>query len=233
MKNYPLKAAVFLTILSLAGAAAAVLIIIYNSAQSFNTVQFLIPLFIWIVIGIWSESFTVYLEDGNIHLSPIDAVFYAVYLTSGAVSALIVIPAAMLLRFRRTGLLQGHLLKTPFRLTLFNIAHYILILGVVELVYSSLCRLTGLSLLPALLSAPLFFLLSCLLNALFYKLEEGRSFFHYLKEIFLPHFINGLSASFAVVIIALAYPRFGFISLFFYFIPVFTTRLLYLESKEN
>ena len=213
MKDYPVKAAVFLIILGLSAIISAVLLIKYVTYSELK----IVPVLIWIAIGVWSESFSVYLEDGNIHISPIDAVFFAVYLTGGAIAALIVIPATGLLRFRRTGLLPGNMLNTPFRLTYFNVCHYVLILGVVHLVYSTLSNATGLNLVPALITAPIFFLLSCILNAIFYKLEEGRSFFHYLKEIFLPHFTNSLAASFAAVIIALAYPQFGFISLFFLF----------------
>lgn len=227
MKNYPFKAALFLIFLSISTMVTGIILFRDLSYKEFN----LIPILIWVAIGIWSESYSVYLEEGNIHMSPADALFFAVYLTSGPIAAFIVIIATVLLRFRKTGLSHGNLFKTPFRLTLFNVCHYILILGVVHFSYTKLCHMTGLKLVPALVTAPLFFLLSCVLNALFYKLEEGRSFLHYLKEIFLPHFINGLAASFAVVIIAMTYPLFGFVSLFFFFIPIFATRLLYLENK--
>ena len=228
MKDYPGRAAGFLIILTGFACAAAFLLVQYSNETSLE----LLPLFIWAAIGIWSESNSVFIDEGNIHLSPVDAVFFAAYLTSGAASALIVILATELLRFRRSGL-RGNLFNTPFRLTLFNVCHYILILGIIHLCYTILENTTGLNLFPALFTAPMFFLFSCILNALFYKLEEGRSFFHYLKQIFMPHFMNGLAASFAAVIIALTYPRFGFISLFFFFIPILVTRLLYIERKEG
>ncbi|MEW5816011.1 MAG: hypothetical protein AB1798_11545, partial [Spirochaetota bacterium] len=200
--NYPVRAFIFLVFLTIAAFAAGCLIVKntpYGGISFFN-------LLIWCVLGTICESGAVYLVRGNIYVSTTEAIFVACYLTSGAFVTLLVIGCSMFFHFSRLDRQVRHVLNTRFRLTLFNLAHYVLILGIADLLY----RISGgqigrFSLIPSMLIAPLFFLLSCILNALFYRLEEGRAFFKYLLDTFRTYLPGASLVSLSGVVIALAF----------------------------
>lgn len=230
MPRYPFKAALFLLGLSVAALYAAMLIV---GAGDVAEMEYL-AIFVWAVIGVLNKSFSVYISRGNIYISTIDAVFFVAYLTEGPVLALICIVATMVFSIQKVEGRYRSIFNIPFRLTLFNISHYIIALYILDKTYLVVSASAGgLVIFPALATAPLLFLLSCGMNALFYKLEEGRSFVHYFIRVFTPFYLEAFSASFAAVIIALAYPRYGLLSLFFFFTPIIVARLTMLDKARG
>jgi len=230
MSRYPVKAALFLLVLSAAALYASVRIV---TAGDVTEMDFL-AIFVWSLIGVLNESFSVYISRGNIYISTIEAVFFVSYLAGGPAVALICIVATIVFSIRRIEGRARHLFNIPFRLSLFNISHYIVALFVLDRLYMMLHHLTGeLVLIPALATAPILFLFSCGMNALFYKLEEGRKFLHYFTRVFKPFYLETISASVAAVIVALAYPRYGLLSVFFFFTPILVARLAMLDKARS
>jgi len=230
MSDYPPGAALFLFLLFACAAASAICIVSGSDPASIH----LATLLVWSLLGVFNESFSVYIPRGNIYISTIEAVFFAAYLSGGALTALICIAVTVLFGIQKKEGGFRHLFSKPFRLTLFNICHYVMILFLVDGGYTFLHRVSGgLVILPALVTAPFFFLFSCLLNALFYKLEEGRSFLNYLKEIFGPYYADALPAGFAAVIIAPTYPKYGLVSVLFFLTPIFVARLKFLDKASG
>jgi len=230
MPRYPFKAGLFLFVLSMAALYAAVRI-----AGAGNVAEMEYPaIFVWALIGVLNKSFSVYISRGNIYISTIDAVFFVAYLAEGPVLALLCIVATMVFSIQKFEGKYRSIFNIPFRLTLFNISHYIVALYILDKIYLVLSSSAGgLVILPALATAPILFLLSCGMNALFYKLEEGRSFLHYFTQVFTPFYLEAFSASFAAVIIALAYPRYGLLSVFFFFTPILVARLTMLDKARG
>ncbi len=226
MSDYPVSAAVFLIVLSL-GALASTFLLLSGSSFTIDPAAVLV----WSLLGILNESFSVHHRRGNIYISTLEAVFFAAYLSGGPVTALVCIAASLLLSFRIEEGGFRHLFNTHFRLTLFNVSHFIVGLYAVDKVYGLLINLTGgMYILPAIGAAPFLFLISCVLNALFYRLEEGRDFLHYLSQVFKPFYADALTAAFAAVIIALTYPRFGIFSAVFFITPILMARLTFKEK---
>lgn len=231
MKDYPRAAALFLILLSLA-ALASVLDILRQVPLVLN--QGWWNLIAWVTFSILIESLSTYIKKGNVFISTVDGIFYAAYLSSGPVTALACIVFTSLLYAKKTDRGIRWPWKTAPRLILFNITHYIVSLWVIFRLHQSLTRLMeGLSLLPALICAPLFFLFSCLLNSYFYKVEERRNFKGYLKEFFLPHYSSALPASFAALIVAITYPKFGVLSMLFYLIPQVISMISMGQTEEH
>ena len=230
MSGYPFKAALFLLVLSAASLYAAMRIV---TAGDVTEMKYL-AIFLLSLMGILNESFSVYISRGNIYISTIEAVFFVAYLAGGPLVALICIVATMVFSIQQFEGRYRSILNIPFRLSLFNISHYVVALFILDKAYILVSSLAGgLIIIPALFTAPLLFLLSCGMNALFYKLEEGRRFWHYFTQVFKPFYVEAFSASFAAVIIALAYPRYGLLSVFFFFTPILVARITMLDKTKG
>ncbi len=230
MHKYPVKASAFLVILTLCALFFAFFLCTHRVVSAHLNPTALI---VWALLGILSESFSVHDQRGNIYISTIEAVFFAAYLSGGVLTACVCIAATVLLSFHVEDGKIRHALTTAFRLTLFNLTHFIVALLIVDSVYRGLVLISGgLLVLPALLTAPVFFLVSCLLNALFYYFEEDRNFMHYLVRVFRPFYMEAVIASSGAVIIALTYPRYGIVSALFFVTPIIMARLTFLERAN-
>ena len=177
---------------------------------------------VWILVAVLSESLSAYSENGAFFVSPIEAVFYAAYLSCGPLAAALSILITYLLIVTRDENRLRHIFNNPFRYTLFNIFHFMLIMLLLDRIINLFQRLVpSLHILPILAIAPLFFTLSCFLNAVFYKIEDDDSYRISFGDLFFPYYQTAYPASFAAVIIGLAYPRYGLLS-----IPIIITPLL-------
>ena len=87
--------------------------------------------------------------------------------------------------------------------------------------------------LPSLIIAPLFFILSCLLNSLFYKLEEGRQFWGYFRDTFVIHLPSASLLSLSSLMVALSFPKFGILALLMFALPLILSRLSFLSNPEE
>jgi len=227
MHKYPAKAAVFLVIQTLCAMIAAFFFFTHRDVSAqLNTGT----LIVWALLGIQNESLAIHDQRGNIYISTIEAVFFAAYLSGGVLAAFVCITATVLFSFRVQDGTIRHALSKPFRLTLFNHTHFIVALLVVDTIFKWLVRITGgLLVLPAFLTAPVFFMVSCFLNALFYYFEEDRDFMNYLIRVFRPFYMDALIASSGAIIISLTYPRYGILSSLFFITPIIMARLTFLE----
>ena len=228
--DYPKKALVFLIIIG-AAAASAVFHYLKNFTPPEGTA---VMLLIWCTAGVLCESASVFLSKGNIYISTTDAVFFAALLTAGPEITAAVILCVFLfsVRFTERGIVQ--LFRIPPRLTFFNICHYIIILWITDSFLLLLKTWTGGAfLLPAVFSAPLFFILSCLLNALFYKYEEGRDFYRYFVDIFRPYLLDALLSSLGAIFIAFTYSDYGPISLLLFLTPFIVSRTAFRRMTED
>ncbi len=224
MNVYPRGALLFLIIISAAAVLCAILIFSGSQPADYS----ISVIIVWSVLAVLSESFSVYISSGNIYISTIEAVFFGAYLSGGPVSSLFCILATALftVRIQEKGL--SYIFTTPLRLTIFNVSHFIIILFSVDWLYVHIAAAAaGSNILPALITAPVFFLFSCVFNALFYRLEEGRSFFRYLIDVFKPYYADALPASFAAVIIAITFPGYGILSVLFFITPIIVARLAF------
>jgi hypothetical protein len=227
MSDYPPGAALFLFSLFACAVVSAVCIVAGGDPASIRPATLLV----WSILGVFSESFSVYIPRGKIYISTVEAIFFAAYLSGGAPTALICIAATVLFRIQRKEGGLSHLFSVPFRLTLFNLCLYFV---ACDRCYTFLRNLSGgLRILPALVTAPFFLLFSCVLNVLFYKLEERRPFLNYLKEIFGPYYADALPASLGAVIIAPTYPRYGLVSALFFLTPIFVARLKFIDRTKG
>ncbi len=224
MNVYPRGALLFLIIISTAAVLCAILIFSGSQPADYS----ISVIIVWSVLAVLSESFSVYISSGNIYISTIEAVFFGAYLSGGPVASLFCILATALFTVRKQEKGLSYILTTPPRLTIFNVSHFIIILFLVDRLYIyTAAAAGGTSILPALITAPVFFLVSCVFNALFYRLEEGRSFFRYLIDVFKPYYADALPASFAAVIIAITYPEYGVLSVLFFITPIIVARLAF------
>jgi hypothetical protein len=226
--DYPLPAYCFLWALFTAAGASAIAILRTRGIESFS----LPATALWSLLAVLIESVSVHNEEGNIYVSPVEAVFYGGYLCCGARAALIIVLLTYLLRLPGESGRIRHVLRIPFRLTLFNICHFILIIFLLDLIYRPLSERVGFPV-AALLLAPFIFLLSCVFNAYFYKVEEGRPFSAYVREILNPYLADALPPCFAAVLIAGLYPRFGLTALLFFFTPLLVSLIFILGREEK
>jgi len=229
--RYPLRANVFLVLLVLSAAFTGYEILIYYGFRDRDIVNILV----WSLLGVISESKAVYLKEGNIFASTTEAVFVLSFLISGPAVTLVVISAATLLWVSRKGNGLSYIFNIPIRYTLFNISHFICILGGVTLIYRILGGFNSVSipLFPAIAVAPLFFVFSCMFNALFYKLEENTGFFTYLLSTFAQYLPGALMVSFSGIMVAFAFSRFGILSIQLFAMPVLLTRLTFSHISES
>ncbi len=228
--KYPVTALIFLILLGI----TMILSFFYIFRNSMNIHAPLSVAAVWFLAGILSESLTVYSSKGNIYIAVTDAVFYAAYLCEGVQTAAAVIVVSFIFSIHKGGGKIRFIFNTPFRLTLFNLCHYILILMLIDMVFMFFSKITGgLFLIPAIVTAPFFFLFSCILNALFYKLEEKRNFRKYFADIFLPVLPDALLGSLGAVIVAMAYPVFGSLSVLLAVLPLAVARMAFVKAAEN
>jgi hypothetical protein len=181
----------------------------------------------------------VYLPRSNIHVSSTEAVIVAAYLSIGLGGAMAAVLCATLLYISQDEAGLKTVLTTPFRLSVFNCSHFVLILIVVRTVYLILggqepsIEAAQPALVPAIVVAPLFFLLSCILNAWFYKLEEGRLFMNFLAGDLLRYMPTAVMVSLAAVMVAVAYSTVGAIAVAVFALPLMLTRLSVLAPPEE
>lgn len=189
---------------------------------------------IWTAAGILSESLSVYYVNGTFYISPIEAVFCGCYLSCGPLAAAICIVLTFLFNITKNEKKYWHILNTAPRYMIFNIFHHILIMLVLHRFIGVFSLLPfKLELVPAVIIAPLFFTLSCLINALLYKIEDGESFQASFKDIFDPYYQTAFPASFAAVIIAKAYPVYGFLSIVIMLVPLLVTILSFRNQTRG
>src|SRR6056297_922209 len=137
MPRYPFKAGLFLFVLSMAALYAALRI-----AGAGNVAEMEYPaIFVWALIGVLNKSFSVYISRGNIYISTIDAVFFVAYLAEGPVLALLCIVSTMVFSIQKFEGKYRSIFNIPFRLTLFNISHYIVALYILDKIYLVLSSL--------------------------------------------------------------------------------------------
>jgi hypothetical protein len=228
--HYPKGALAFLVCLA---AASSTIVLGYVGALEPGSIR---PesLVLWLIMGAGCESLSVYLSRGNIYVSTVEAVLLASYLVDGPLSCLVAISGASLLAVVKKGSAWKHVFNYPARLTLFNFAHFVVLLWCVDVVYRFASAASGGGrLMPAVMVAPFFFVGSCLLNALFYLLEEGRPFVGYFREVFVPYVPNALLASLAAVLVAMAFPRFGIVSVLLFAAPFIVTRLSFIDGAKD
>jgi hypothetical protein len=228
--KYPLKANVFLTVLAVSAVFTG-----YGIVEVFGFFRLdFLNISVWCIAGIISESSAVYLSRGNIFASTTEAVFVLSFLISGPPAALVVISVASLFWVGKKEDGYTHVFNIPIRYTLFNISHFIVILGVVTVFYRFIGGFFygGIPLIPALIVSPLFFVLSCILNSLFYKLEEDTGFFSYLLSTFSRYLPGALMVSLSGIMIAYAYSRFDILSILLFIVPVLLTRQTFTNLSE-
>jgi hypothetical protein len=179
---------------------------------------------VWTVVAVLSESFSVYFVNGKFFVSPVEAVFYAAYLAGGPLNAGASILLTFLLIVTREENRYRHIFNTPLRFLLFNISHLMIIMLALDAILGLLrFLLPSLRILPSLAMAPLFFTLSCLINAIYYRVEDGSSLRVSFKKMFFPFYRTTFPASLAAVITGYAYPRYGLLSLFMMLTPLFVS----------
>ncbi|MBN2628124.1 MAG: hypothetical protein JXA95_15755 [Spirochaetales bacterium] len=227
-----LKPGVYLFLALLIGSAA--LLMIHAAMQPGNPSLDMGTILVWTVVAVLSESFSVYYVNGRFFVSPVEAVFYAAYLAGGPLNAGASIFLTFLLIITREEDRYRHLFNTPPRFLLFNISHLMIIMLVLDSLlglFRSL--LPSLRILPVLAMAPLFFTFSCLINAVYYKVEEGSPFRISFKKMFSPFYQTTYPASLAAVIIGYAYPRYGLLSLFMMLTPLFVSLITMKAQARN
>ena len=188
----------------------------------------LIPadIIIWTLAAVLSESLSVYYASGNVFISPIEAVFYGCCLSCGPLTACICIFLTFLFIVTRDENRLRHIFNTPARYIIFNISHQMLIMLLLYFIYRLLTTaLLGLQIVPAIITAPLFFSLSCIINALFFRIEDGTSFKQTFVELFHPYYQAAVPASLAAVIIAMAYASYRYLAILILITPLFITLL--------
>ena len=232
---YPLSALVFLLALG-SGASGALLLVFstrpWPSASALSVLA-------WCVVAVIGESSAVHLPRGNIHVSSTEAVIVAAYLSVGLAGAMAAVLCATLLYVSHDEGGIEFVINTHPRLTLFNCSHFVLILLAVHFVYrfmggqDTTAGAVQPALVPAVISAPLFFFLSCILNAWFYMLEEGRSFKRYLADDLARYMPTAFMVSLAAVLVAVAYSRAGITAIALFALPLMLTRLSILAPPEE
>ncbi|MFH2114047.1 MAG: hypothetical protein ABIJ86_06035 [Spirochaetota bacterium] len=232
---YPLPALAFL--LALAAGALAALVLMFSSGMWLPAST--VPVLAWCVVAVISESTAVYLPRSNIHVSSTEAVIMAAYLGVGLAGAMAAALCATLLYVSYDEGRIESVFNTRLRLTMFNCSHYMVILLAVRFVYLLLggkdpsAGALQPALVPAIVAAPLFFLLSCILNAWFYKLEEGRPFIQYLKDDLVRHMPTAFMVSLAAALVAVAYSMAGIMAIALFALPLMLTRLSILAPPEE
>ncbi len=217
-----LKPRVYLFLTLLIGVTA--LLLVLTLKRPATPEPDLLGIILWTIVAVLSESLSVYYVNGTFFVSPIEAVFYAAYLSCGPLTAAVSISLTFLLIVTRDENRYRHIFNTPLRYILFNIFHFMLIMLILDgFLTLSQALLPSLRILPVLAAAPLFFTLSCLINAALYKVEDGESFTAAFKEMFDPYYQTAFPASLAAVIIGFAYLRYGLLSILIMITPLLVT----------
>ena len=228
--DYPKKAFAFLIILALF--AVFSLGFIYLSYHNLNLN--ILHTAVLCLLGIFAESIAVYQDQKDLYTSMTEAVFVISFLTSGPIATIIVILSSMLFWVELKDGKIFTIFQTRARFVLFNISHYMVITAVICLLFKALGGgWDYFSILPAILCTPLFFLGSCILNALFYKLEGDEPFFAYLSSTFRIYLPGAVMVSFSGVMISLAFERYGWFSLMLFAVPLLLTRNIFRDIAQG
>ena len=228
--RFPLRSNIFLFMLVLLSFFTGYTILLVTNSAHPN----ILNIVVWSILGIISESKAVYLAEGNIYASTTEAVFVLSFLISGPAGSLVVITASTLFWIGKTENGYTNILKTPVRYTIFNISHFIIILGIVTVFYRAAeGTFNGtLHILPAVIVSPMFFILSCVFNAFFYKLEDETPFFEYLTATFKEYLPGALMVSLSGIMTAFAYQRFNILSILLFAVPLLLTRITFTTLSE-
>ena len=228
--KFPLRSNIFLFIMASLSFFTGYAILLVTNSVHLN----ILNIAVWGILGIISESKAVYLTEGNIYASTTEAVFVLSFLISGPAGSLVVIIASTLFWIGKTETGYSNILKTPARYTIFNISHFIIILGIVTVFYRTVGGTFNVTLhiLPAVIVSPLFFILSCMFNALFYKLEDSTPFAEYIVATFKEYLPGAFMVSLSGIMTAFAYRRFNILSILLFAVPLLLTRITFTTLSE-
>ncbi len=229
MNSRKLKVYLFLSVLIVSAAA----ILLFTVEKSDFTALVPADIIIWTIAAVLSESLAIYYVNGSFFISPIEAVFCGCLLSCGPLTAAITISLTFLLIITKDENRFWHIFNTAARYILLNISHHILIMLVLYHGYHFMTSSTAnFQIIPAMIIAPLFFTLSCLINAFFYKVEDGEPVKQAFLDMFDPYYQTAVPASLAAVIIAMAYAEYRYFAILILISPFIVT-LITMRSEAR